>query len=291
MGVSQTSFEPPPGLIRLGGTPPVTRYLRDIWDRREFAITSALGEVRAAHIDTVLGNVWHLLNPIIMIAVYYLVFGVILNGVRQGVENFIGYLAVGVFAFQWSTKSINGGARAIVSNQGLIRSLQFPRALLPISTVLEETIAFLPGIIVMCGVVLLTGEGITIDWLLVLPVFPLHLAFNLGGAFVAARAADRFRDTLNLLPYLFRLAFYFSGILYAVDGRFHDAFDSHPWLVQVFIVNPFYCFLSLWRHALMTSQPIAHLDDMWVSASLWAVGGLVVGLMVFRSGEKEFGRG
>ena len=285
------SFEPPPGLIRLGGTPPLVTYLRDIWARREFAFNNAIGELRAQHIDTFLGNVWHLLNPMIMIAVYYLIFGVILTGVRRGVINFIGYLAVGIFAYQWSTKSISGGAKSIVSNQGLIRSLQFPRALLPASTVLQETIAFLPGVVVMVGVVLLTGEGVSINWLLVLPIFPLQLTFNVGVALIAARAADRFRDLLNLLPYLFRLTFYFSGILYAVDGRFHDAFDTNPWIIDLFIANPFYCFISLWRTALMTTQPIQFVDRMWISALLWTALTLVFGLLFFRAGEKDYGRG
>ena len=127
--------------------------------------------------------------------------------------------------------------------------------------------------------------------MLVIPVLPLQLAFNVGVALIAARAADRFRDTLNLLPYLFRLTFYFSGILYAVDGRFHSAFESYPWLIDLFIANPFYCFISLWRNALMTSQPIAFVDRMWVSATLWALFALVVGVSVVKAGEREFGRG
>jgi teichoic acid transport system permease protein len=103
---------------------------------------------------------WHLLNPILLIAVYYLVFGVILR-IDNEVDNFIAFLGIGIFAYHWSQKTITGGAKAITSNEGLIRSLQFPRALLPLATVVQEVLAFLPGVAVMVAVVLLTGEAMT----------------------------------------------------------------------------------------------------------------------------------
>lgn len=287
--MSQSSFTPPPGLVQLGGTPSLRRYVAELWERRAFAITNATGELRAQHMNTTLGNLWHLLNPILLIAVYYLVFGILLN-TRRGAGNFIGFLSIGIFTYQWATKTITGGARAIVSNEGLIRSLQFPRALLPVSSVLREVVAFGPGLVVMLALMLVTGEGITPRWMLIIPAAILQIVFGLGAAFLAARAADRFRDTLNLLPFLFRLAFYGSGILYAVDERFHDAFEN-PWVIRFFIANPFYCLVSLWRDALMTSQEISHMPALWISASVWACALLVVGLLVFRGGEKEYGRG
>lgn len=286
--MSPGTTSPPPGLVRLGGVPSFRQYVAQLWERRAFAIADAMGELRSQHLNTTLGNVWHLLNPILLIAVYYLVFGILLN-TRRGTDNFIGFLAIGVFTYTWAQKMITGGARTIVTNEGLIRSLQFPRALLPVSSVLREAMAFVPGLVVMLLVMLLTGEGITPSWLLILPVAVLQVAFGLGAAFLAARAADRFRDTLNLLPFIFRLGFYGSGVLYAVDERFHDAFQN-PWVVRLFLVNPFYCLISLWRSALMTSQDIDRVGVMWLSAAAWAAALLVLGLLVFRRGEKEYGR-
>ncbi|MFA9429698.1 ABC transporter permease [Egicoccus sp. AB-alg2] len=287
--MSITSPSPPPGLTRLGGTPPLREYLAQVWARREFARETAVGELRAQHMDTTLGALWHLLNPILQISIYYLIFGLILQ-VDRGVENFVGYLAVGVFVFHWSSKAITGGATAITGNEGLIRSLQFPRALLPISTVIKETLAFLPGVLVMIAVMLLTGEGLSVSWLLAPAAFVLGCLFCLGGAFVTARATHVFRDTQNLLPFVFRLVFYMSGVLYVVDSRFHGAFER-AWVQWAFIANPFYALLSIWRDAFMSSQPISNLPLLWASAGIWAVGLLVVGLLLFRAGEKDYGRG
>lgn len=276
-------------LSRLGVTPRLREYLGQVWHRREFAVENAVGELRSEHMDTALGNLWHLLNPILLIAVYYVVFDLILNATR-GVTNFIGFLSVGIFAYQWATKAITGGARSIVGNEGLIRSLQFPRALLPMSSVIKETVAFLPGVVVMLFVVLVTGEGLTASYVVAVPVFALQFLFCLGAALLVARASHHFRDTLNVLPFLFRLVFYGSGILYAVDARFHGAFEQ-TWVQVVFLANPFYCLVSLWREALMTTQPAANLGWMWVSLTVWSVGLFVAGVLIFRAGEWDYGRG
>lgn len=289
----------PPDLKPLGTTPPLRRYVRDVWDRRQFAWASALGELRSQHMDTTLGNVWHLLNPLLLIGVYYLVFGVIL-GVDRGLENFIAFLAIGIMSYQWSQRSITSGARSIIGNEGLIRSLQFPRALLPIGTMLKETLSFLPGLVLMVAVVLVTGEGITANWVLTVPVFVLQVVFCLGASMLMARFADKFRDTVNFLPFIFRLGFYGSGVIFAVDDRF-DFFETYPWTIWVFVANPFYAQLSLWREALMTTHAVGEVPTtwlsssqepfLWISATAWALVALIVGLLVFRRGEKEYGRG
>ena len=291
--MSSSASTVPPELKPLGGTPPLRRYLRDVWERRQFAWASAVGELRSQHMDTTLGNVWHLLNPILLISVYYLVFGVILQGtVDRGVgDAFIVFLAIGVLSYQWGQRSITAAARSITGNEGLIRSLQFPRALLPVGTILKETLSHLPGVALMMIVALVYREGVTSNWALIVPIFVLQVTFNLGAGLLLARFADKFRDTINLLPFVFRLGFYGSGVIFLVDQRFWAFFEDYPWTTWVFVANPFYAQLSLWREALMTSLEIQNVGWLWVSASAWAVVTLVAGVIVFRAGEKEYGRG
>jgi teichoic acid transport system permease protein len=287
--VSSSTSSVPPGLQPLGETPSLRRYVGELWERREFAWAMATGELRSQHMDTALGNVWHLLNPILLVAVYYLVFDVVL-GVSRGVEHFIEFLAIGVLSYQWAQRSITSGAQSITGNEGLIRSLQFPRALLPLGIIIKETLAFLPGVGLMLLLVI-PREGITATWVLIVPAFVIQVCFNLGAAMLLARVADRFRDTVNLLPFFFRLVFYGSGVIYAVDTRFFDIFAANPWVTWFFVFNPFYAQLSLWRESLMTSQDIQYIEWMWITAPVWAVVMLVIGVLVFRGGEKEYGRG
>lgn len=280
----------PPDLKPLGSTPSLRRYLREVWDRRQFAWASAMGEVRSQHMDTVLGNVWHLLNPILLIAVYYLVFGVVLDVDRGVGDNILGFIAIGVLTYQLAQRAITSAARSIIGNEGLIRSLQFPRALLPLGTMIKEALSFLPGLLVILVLVVVSGEGVTPAWALMAPVFVLQAIFILGAGMFLARVADRFRDTVNILPFVFRLGFYGSAVIYPVDERF-DVFETYPWISWIFVSNPFYAQISLWRESLMTTYGVDKVPWLWVSASLWAVAALVVGTIVFRAGEKEYGRG
>jgi teichoic acid transport system permease protein len=278
--------------MRLGEVLPLRLYARQLWDRRDFAIAVAQGELRAKHLNTLLGNLWHLLNPLLLIGVYYLVFGVLLNASR-GVENFVGFLAIGILAYNLSQRAVMGGAASIANNEGLIRSLQFPRALLPVSSVMRESIAFGSAAAVMLAVALVTGEPISIWWFVAIPAIILQMIFNIGLAFVFARLADKVRDVLNVIPYIFRIFFYLSGILFSVDvfvPRVDERFQTLP-LHEMFVLNPFYVFVSLPREYIMATESHAFVPQMWLSAVCWAILSFTVGLLFFRAGEREYGRG
>ena len=272
--------------MRLGGTPPLRAYIRDLWRRRQFAWSTARGELQTAHLNTVLGNAWHLINPLLLIGVYYLVFGIVLETDRGLGDLFLPFLAIGVFTYQYSQKAITGGARTISSNQGLIRSLQFPRALLPIATVLRETMSYGSAFVVMILVVILSGEPVVATWLLLPAVIALQLVFNFGATFVSARLTDKFRDLENILPFVFRLGFYGSGVIFSVD-----AYLDNPVARRLFLANPFYVYLTLARDLLLADYQAEYVGWMWMSALAWAVAAFVLGLLYFRAGEREYGRG
>jgi teichoic acid transport system permease protein len=260
-----------------------------VWERRQFAISVPLGELRSKHMNTVLGNVWHLLNPVLQVAVYFLVFGVLLKTSR-GVENFITYLAIGVFSFGYMQRAIRACASSIVNNQGLIRSLSFPRAILPISAVVRETIAFWPSLALMLVLTLVTGEGLRWQWVMVLPWTLLMGMFSLGAGFILARLTDGLQDVDNVLPFLFRLAFYLSGVLYTFERFVPD--EYRQWLPMI-ALNPFYAFITHMRHALMSTYQADPVVDpwLWPSALLYPVVFLVAGFLYFRAAEQRYGRG
>ena len=275
-------------LIPLGRSLPVRVYLRSLWDRRQFAISVPMGELRTQHMNTVLGNVWHLLNPLLQVAVYWLVFGVLL-GTDRGIDNFITYLAIGVFCFGYMQRAIKACASSIINNQGLIRSLSFPRAILPISAVVRETIAFGPALVLMLLLALAT-EGLRPQWLLVVPWTALMAVFSLGAGFVLARLTEGLQDVDNLLPFLFRIAFYLSGILYAFERFVPDEYAA--WL-PIIALNPFYAFITHMRHALMWTYAADPVVDPWLipSALLYPLLFLVFGFLFFRAAEQRYGRG
>lgn len=269
------------GLVPMGRKRPLGRYLAEAWQRRDFAVALPMAELRAQNMDTVLGNLWHVMNPLLLVGVYFLVFGVALS-VDRGVENFLAFLAVGVFTYHYSQKTMMAGAKSVAANEGLLRSFQFPRALLPASTVIGQTLAFLPAVAIMLLMALATGEPPRPAWFLLVVVFALQALFNLGGTFVLARLADRFRDVQNVLPFAFRLVFYLSGVLYLAE-EFVPAS-----VLPLLNGNPFYVFVTLARAPVLGDQvgPV-----LWLSAVAWAFGLFLVGFWYFRAAEHRYGRG
>jgi teichoic acid transport system permease protein len=272
------------GLIDLGAAEKTGSYLRDLWARREYAIEVPRGNLRAAHMDTLLGNIWHVLNPLMLVGVYYLIFGVLLPRVAEGTQNYIAFLTIGVFVFRFTQSSVQQAAGSIVDNSNLIRSIFFPRALLPVSVVVEQVFLLIPSIVVTLLIVVLTGESPQWGWLLLPVVFAFQTAFNLGAGLIAARITDTFRDFQNVLPYVFRILFYVSGVLFSIEA----IAPEHPWALQVSYWNPAYAYITLARGAIFGSAvPI----QVVVSGVLWAVVTLVVGFYFFRAAESSYGRG
>src|SRR5579875_1476239 len=126
---------PAPGLHRAGARLPVAEYTQRLWFRRWFVAAYASASNAVGYEGNFLGQAWQLLTPLLNILVYYLIFGLLLH-TNRGVQNYIAFLSVGVFVFSFMQTSLISGSKSITGNIGLVRALQFPRAVLPVSTTL-----------------------------------------------------------------------------------------------------------------------------------------------------------
>jgi teichoic acid transport system permease protein len=259
-------------------------YLRAIWRMRDFVLQVPLGRLRAQTHSTVLGGLWHLLNPLLFAGVYYFVFGVVFRG-REGIPNYAAFLIAGLFSFLYTQRVATTGAGAITSNRSLIGQVNFPRASLPLSATLAETISHGWSMLALLGIVLLTGESVSPEWLLLLPLLTLQCIFNLGLALIVARLGFRFRDVQQFLPYALRMWMYLSGIFYSlafVESRVSEA----GWLIELFEWNPAYAYATLTRAALLEGQEAGL--QVWLVAAVWALLLVVGGFFFFRRREIEY---
>ena len=270
------------GLFAVGRPVPLLTYLRDLWRRRDYLLRVPLEDLRVQNAHTLLGNLWLLLNPMLQVAVYLLVFGVLID-LDRGVDAYLAFLTVGVFVFHQAQRTVSAGARSVVANVGLIRALRFPRAALPVGSTSAQLISFAPVLVVMLGVTVGHGHLPTTRWLALPGLVALLTAFGLGAGLLAARANHTYRDFENLLPFLFRLLFYLSGVLYSVDRLVEDAT-----LRALFALDPLYCLVTVWRWALLDSEAVGL---VWLGAVVWPVVTLVVGFVAFRSREATYGSG
>jgi len=273
---------PPPSELRdVYATDRTPIYLARLWGRREYVLFVARSELRSRQMTTVLGNLWHLLNPAISIAIYYLIFGVLLKADR-GVDNYTLFITVGVLFFADVQRATMAGAGSIANNRGLLQSLGFPRAMLPITSTVTEVMATLPSLVVIAFVALATGETPRFTWLLLPVLLAVMAIMNLGLAMIAARASSRYSDLRQVLPFVFRLLLYCSGVVFSID--FLARGKSWKW---VFDLNPVYGYISVARWAMVGGD----LRWQWsVSAGVWTVLLIVAGFLWFRQAEDTYGR-
>ena len=271
------------GLSRTGARPPLRVYLRSLWQRRHFALTLARSKAYARNQHSYLGQLWAVLTPLLWAGVYLFVFGLLLDTSR-GVDNFAGFLVIGVFLFRFSSSAITAGGGSITRNESLITSLPFPRALLPAAVVLAELLALVPALLVLLVIVPLTGEPVTWRWLLLPAAISLQGVFGTGVAFVAARLVAQVRDVANVIPFVIRALMYVSGVFfslshYAGSGRLGQALGHQPVAV----------YLQLGRSCLLHDAPVS--ASTWLWGLGWAALALVVGFVWFWRGEERYGRG
>jgi hypothetical protein len=146
----------------------VFAYAGQLWARRHFIVGFATARNIAMYTEARLGQLWQVLTPLLNAAVYYLIFGIILDTSR-GVPNFLAFLITGIFVFNFTQRAFITSSRVITDSLPLIRALPFPRASLPIGYVLIELQQLVLSMIVLTAIVLGTGEPLTWYWLLAIP--------------------------------------------------------------------------------------------------------------------------
>ena len=240
---------------------------------------------------------WVVLKPLLNALVYGAVFGVLIAGSKP--PNFVEFLIIGVFVFEFFSSAWTAGGRAITSNSALVQSLSFPRMVLPLAAVTERFLKFLPTVAIMLIFLVATGTAPHVHWLLIIPLFALYYVFNCGLALATARLAVHWRDLNNFLPFLTRMFFYTTGIFFSIEERFGPkpptpenpkGSEGHPVIVDIANYQPIHEFLSLARATLLEGPAYNIQESYWVYATLWTIGMFAVGVWFFWRAEERYGR-
>ena len=186
--------------------------MRELWRRREFARELARTNLRAQHFNTAFGQLWLVLNPLLLAAVYFVLVDILRAGSR-GVD-FFAHLMAGLFAYYFVSDSIRLAVKSVTGGGRLILNTAFPRALLPLSSVITAFMRFLPTLIVYIPVHIIAGLPVGPSLLWVFPLIFLLFVLASGAAMLVAALQVYFRDLKNFLPYVLRIWLYASPVLY-----------------------------------------------------------------------------
>jgi teichoic acid transport system permease protein len=277
------------GLHVAAERPSIPAYLRQLWKYRHFMLAYSNAKTAAQFANVGLGQLWQVLTPLANAAVYFLIFGLVLN-TKHGIPDFIGYLCIGIFIYTFTATVMQNSVQSITGNLSLIRALHFPRATLPLTVTLTQLQQMVASTVVLLIIVLLNGEPITWKWLLMIPALLLQSVFNAGLALLVARLGAKITDLKQLIPFIMRTWLYGSGIFYSIT-----IFTDHlpAWAAKIFLLNPLLVYASLPRELLLTDPPNHPMSEpgQWLVAAVWAVAMLAIGFVYFWRGEKEYGRG
>ncbi len=271
------------GLKRVGARPPFFAYLKEAWGRREFALALATFTNASDNARNRLGRWWMIITPALQGAMYGIIFGFIIGSENRPIH-FIEYLFCGVFLFSFMQQSFTSGATSVTSNAGLVRSLSFPRVLLPISATIQQFINLLPQLALLLVTILLFGNPLTWQWLLMVPATLLMLLFGVGSSMLAARMTVQFPDLNKLLPFVFRLIFYSSGIFFSVE----KILANYPVALEIMRFNPYSAFMTLARGLLIRDYSVT--AETWWLCVGWAIILPVISIVLFWKVEERHGR-
>jgi teichoic acid transport system permease protein len=258
------------------GLPPMREYLRSLWSRRTFIAEFSRSELREQNFGSVFGQLWLILNPLLLSAVYFLLIYVI-GGSSDSTR--FGHLTANLFLFYLIANSLTGGVKAITSGQRLILNTSFPRIMLPISATVIALFKFIPTIVVFGLIHAIIGLPYSWQMLWAVPILLIALVMALGMAILISCINVYFRDISSMLPYLTRSLLYLSPVLY-------EAVNISSRIKKVEIANPIFYLLDSWSRVVVHAQAPTKLG--LIHATIWALSIFFLGTYFFLSRERDF---
>jgi ABC-type polysaccharide/polyol phosphate export permease len=228
-------------------------------------------DLRLKYRGSVLGFVWSLLNPLLMLGIYTLAFRYIL---RINIENYVYFLLLGLLTWNFFAGAVHASTGAIIGNANLIKKVNFPRETLPIATVLFGLAQLLLAMLVFLPTFALVS-AVPIRWTAVLfvPLVVLHVLFTLGLALMLSALTTSFRDIAHFTEVALPLLFWVTPIIYSAEM-------APPALQAFFKASPLAGFAVGYRDVLL----LGRVPDLFTAANVvaWTIGVLLLGHAVFR---------
>jgi lipopolysaccharide transport system permease protein len=272
------------------------KYLQEVWGSRELLYNLTSREVRGKYKRTIFGQLWSLANPLALMLIYSLVFGVLfksnpLPGNPSGLDVFALWLLCGLRPWTFFANVVSSGASSLVDNANLIQKVSFSRIVLPFSTVGSAAYNWLFEMAVLLIAITIAG-GFVLPWIPVLLVIMLLLAvFAAGVGLLFSIANVYFRDTQYLLTIVLQLWIYLTPIIYPIyrvanASNERGGFLGTPiTLLGVYDLNPMVHFVALFREVLYDNRWPDGIE--WIICLCWSLAALGIGMLVFRKNERK----
>ena len=252
------------------------KFFKSLYQYRELLKTSISKDVRGKYKNSVLGIIWSFLNPLLQIAVYAIVFPLIM---KSSLPNYTVFLCCGLIPWKFFSAAISRTSFTMIENGNIIKKVYFPREILPISVTTSEAINFVISTVIILAFVLGYGMGIT-KFIIFYPIILLvQYLLLIGISFIVSSVTVYFRDLQHFIGIVLQLLFYATPIVYAPDSIPQD----FQWILQF---NPMTYIINCYRDIFYYQQ----MPD-FVSLAMVLIGSIIlclIGYFIFNKLQKRF---
>ena len=258
--------------------------MRALVTHRQLLQDFAWRELRSRYKGSALGFWWNFAIPLLQLAVFYLLFGVLLRQrpvTGTGEQNYAVFLFVGLLPWTFFANSLGAGASSIVANGAIVKKVKLPLQLLPAASVLSSLANFLLSFVVLFAVLVIFGprrpEGLIYLPLLVV----VQIVMNLGFAYLLAAANVFFRDVQHILGILLTAWYFLTPVLFSVA-----IVADRPTERELLYLNPMTAVIVAYQRALLDGLPPEW--ERLVYSAVISVAIFALGFWYFRRSKDEF---
>jgi len=254
---------------------------------RELIYNLVIRELKIRYKNSALGILWSLMNPLLMMIVFTIVFTVMTP--VADIDKYPVFLLCGLLPWNFFNASVLGATISLVANSALIKKVYFPREVIPIAIILANLVHFFIALVVLFVFIALFQIELTI-WAIYLPVIVLiQIILTLGISLFLATANVFYRDTQQILDVLLLAWFFFTPIFYPINilPKSYDLFGVtlDVWRL-VYILNPMASLVANYRIILYYGSPPAL--DFLIRTAFTAVVIFFIGWIVFKKYSWHF---
>lgn len=225
----------------------IMHHSLNIWPYRHLIMHKAWSDFRAESERNRLGMFWWILDPVLNIAIYYVVFGMIFS---RGGTDFIPFLTIGITGWLWFNASVSSASKSILSNVSFVREVSLNKLVFPICQILVCTCQFGFALVVLFGVLVLSAVTPTLTWLLLPPLLLVELLLIMAVSLPLCALTPFMPDLASLVTYALRALFFFSCVMYSLA----DAADAAPQVHFLLQLNPIVHVLNSYRAVLLYNE-------------------------------------
>lgn len=250
----------------------------------------ARNEFKLKFYGSALGYIWQVMQPLLLFGVLYLFFvvvGKVGAGGKPGEAHYGVQLLGSIVVFTFFNEATSGAVRSVVSRENLVRKIQFPRLVIPLSVVLLAFFNLLLNFTVVLIFALAEGIYPTWSWLEILPIVAVLGVFSAGIAMLLSALFVSFRDVEPIWMVISQALFYGSPVIIPIE-TVREKLSSHHFLLHVYMLNPLAPLLQQFRHAMVNphTPSAASVSGGWLAL----LGPLAIVIAVCALGFVVFNR-